>query len=292
MGGLGNQMFQYAFARALAERNHLPFKIDATGLTEERQRGVTTPRKYALWCFNIQENLANDEEVNRLIGQKPESRLDRLLTRLHLAQANKAVAAHLREKGFEFFPEYLMPQDGSYFEGYWQTQKYFVDFERVIRQDFTLKKEFAVDERPIAKEIIANESVSLHIRRGDYVTSASTNKFHGTCSLEYYARGMEYVATSVGQPHYYVFSDDIAWVKDNLKFDHPVTFVSDGTLKDYEELTLMSYCKHNIIANSSFSWWGAWLNRNPEKIVIAPERWFNEGQLNTKDLLPETWVRI
>ena len=122
--------------------------------------------------------------------------------------------------------------------------------------------------------------------------STTTNKFHGVCSLEYYANAIKNVSEKVVNPVFYVFSDDIAWVKENLKIDFPTKYVSDGILKDYEELMLMSYCKHNIIANSSFSWWGAWLNKNPEKVVVAPKQWFADESVDTSEIIPETWIRL
>ena len=136
-------------------------------------------------------------------------------------------------------------------------------------------------------------SVSLHIRRGDYVSNPDTNSALGTCSLEYYRHCIEHIASNVENPHFFLFSDDINWVRDNLKIKYPTTVV-DGNSADtnYADLHLMSNCKHNIIANSSFSWWGAWLNNNPDKIIIAPKIWFANSPLTPKEIIPENWLKL
>ena len=305
MGGMGNQLFQYALGRSLSARNRAPFKMDISGY--EHQPPECTPRQYDLDHFNVQESFASQQEVEKLTGQGQSpaaGRVQRLLLRL-IGGRKKT---YVTEPSFAFNPEILEAGSNVYLVGYWQTEKYFQDIVADIRREFTLKPEFSVDDKDIARRIkaangrssggggdgaaVAPTAVSLHIRRGDYVSDAATNKFHGCCTLDYYAAAMKIVAGQVAAPHFFVFSDDIEWVRSNLKFHHPVTYVSDGQLKDYEELTLMSYCQHHILANSSFSWWGAWLNPNPGKIVVAPKKWFNEGSMDTRDLIPEGWMRI
>jgi hypothetical protein len=131
------------------------------------------------------------------------------------------------------------------------------------------------------------------VRRGDYVTSPKTNSVHGTCSLEYYYDSFNLIEKQHKNSHYFIFSDDIEWCKQNLEFIKNKTFIElSANERDHEEMYLMSQCKHNIIANSSFSWWGAWLNQNPDKMVIAPKKWFHDQQINTNDLIPDTWIRI
>ncbi len=124
------------------------------------------------------------------------------------------------------------------------------------------------------------------------MTNTHTNQKHGICPPEYYQQAIKYIQTQVNDPHFFVFSDDIGWVKSHLKIPDPVNYVSNNDISSQEELLLMSSCKHNIIANSSFSWWGAWLNQYPEKIVIAPKKWFNLETIDTRDLIPETWIRL
>ena len=135
--------------------------------------------------------------------------------------------------------------------------------------------------------------MSLHVRRTDYVQNALTNKIHGVCDQDYYASCVRYIGDQVSNPHFFIFSDEPQWAKDNLMFDFPMTVVDcNDASRNYEDLRLMSTCKHNIIANSSFSWWGAWLNSNPNKIICAPKQWFTDSTRNTKDLIPSNWIRL
>ena len=159
-------------------------------------------------------------------------------------------------------------------------------------QQFTLKNEIHPKTQQYKQEIIATESVSLHVRHGDYVTNADTNSFHGVCSLDYYKNAVSKIKQEMPLP-FFIFSDDIIWAKENLDFIGNMTFIEyNGATPDHEEMYLMSLCQHNIIANSSFSWWGAWLNQNPNKIIIAPQNWFNDVSLDTKDLIPNEWIRL
>jgi hypothetical protein len=136
-------------------------------------------------------------------------------------------------------------------------------------------------------------SVSIHIRRGDYVTNKRHSKVFSPCSHDYYSRAAKLIADQQPNPHYFVFSDDIGWAKANLEFEYPTTFVDvNDEAHSHEDMRLMSLCNHNIIANSSFSWWGAWLNVNPEKVVIAPQKWFSDYKCNTQDMIPENWIKI
>jgi hypothetical protein len=287
---MGNQMFQYAIARAISLRAGCDFAMDTVnGLGD--QFGNVTVRKYALNCFNVHENVASVEQLEKL-GIKSRSKAFKFIALVFLKIFGNWNRFRILEKSFSFDEKIIDLKGDYYLEGFWQSEKYFIDFAEAIRQDFKLKSELSVDELEIAKEIKSSNSVSLHIRRGDYVANAAANKFHGICSLNYYQDAVEYFGEKVSNPIFYIFSDDIDWVKENLKINFPMKFVSDGVLKDYEELTLMSFCKHGIIANSSFSWWGAWLNANEQKIVIAPKHWFADEKIDTSDVVPEAWVRL
>ncbi|MBN1585116.1 alpha-1,2-fucosyltransferase [Candidatus Uhrbacteria bacterium] len=291
-GGLGNQLFQYAAGRAIAVRNGSGLKLDITGYGD--QAGLATPRTFALAPFVIQAGFANRDEIGGFIGKVSGwkglvGRLWRKLRRKDTGVLEKVVS----ESGFGFDPEILGKRGDLYLDGFWQSEKYFSDIAETIRREFTLKKEGELLNTEIARRIGGKSgSVSLHVRRGDYVTDPNTNAYHGTCSPEYYGEAIGLIAEKVSNPHFFVFSDDIEWVKANIGIDYPVTYVSGEGRPDYEELRLMSYCRHNIIANSSFSWWGAWLNPNPDKIVIAPKRWFSGASQDTGDLIPESWIRI
>ncbi len=142
-------------------------------------------------------------------------------------------------------------------------------------------------------ELSRCNGVSIHIRRGDYVTNTSANDFHGLCSLEYYSAGIEYVLSRVPDATLDVFSDDIEWARLNIRIPAPTIFIDHNQGRSsWEDMRLMSRCQHHIIANSSFSWWGAWLNPSPDKIVIAPSKWFADSSILTDDIVPSTWIRI
>ena len=181
-----------------------------------------------------------------------------------------------------------------YLDGYWQSEKYFKGAVEAIRRELIVQKELEGKNLEIAgmiKEVA--QPVSIHIRRGDYVSDKKTNQVHGLCSLDYYESAINRLTETFSSPHFFVFSDDQNWVKENLKLNLPATYVDhNDAATNFEDLRLMSLCKHNIIANSSFSWWGAWLNADSEKVVIAPSKWFADNNMNSQDVCPEVWVRI
>ena len=148
-------------------------------------------------------------------------------------------------------------------------------------------------ERGLVRRIDAVNAVSLHVRRGDYVDNPSTNRWHGICSLDYYQRALDYIGFHAEAPHLFVFSDDQKWTRANLRFAAATTFVEiNPPDRGYRDMSLMARCRHHIIANSSFSWWGAWLNPSHEKIVVAPKQWFSAARNDTRDLIPPGWVRL
>jgi hypothetical protein len=280
-------MFQYATARAVAYRTNMPLKLDVTAFANYELHS------YCLGCFNIIENFATETEVSRF--RRPRRRQIVAFTtyeiKRHLLPWRRQ--KFVEERGLSFDPGILRIGGGVYLAGYWQSEKYFADVAELIRQEFTLKSGPDKLNRQVLDEIEAANSVSLHIRRGDYISDPVTNQVHGVLGLDYYSRAVNYIASKTAQPHFFVFSDDIAWAKENLRLPFPLSFVEhNGQDKECEDLRLMCHCKHHITANSSFSWWGAWLNANPDKIVISPEKWFNDPSLDTKDLIPEYWVKI
>jgi hypothetical protein len=291
MGGLGNQMFQYAMGRSLAHRHNTQLKLDLSFL--ESTPEVTTPRVYELEHFNITGEIATPLEVAEFTGKYNDLFQSALVKMRRLIGLSAASPFHYVERHFHFDPAVLDAPDNTYLEGYWQSEKYFRDTEDIILHEFVVTSEPDEWNRRMAEEIEATASFSIHVRRGDYVADKATSEYHGVCSLDYYRTAVDMIVSQIKSPHFFVFSDDPAWVKENLELRYPVTFMDhNGPRRSHEDLRLMSLCKHHIIANSSFSWWGAWLCRNPNKIVIAPERWFNDTEIDTKDLLPERWIRI
>lgn len=285
MGGLGNQMFQYATGRRLAAIHGAVLKLDISDFKNY------TLHDYGLPAFNIKESIATQEEI-RLFKEPEASSLKKKIKKL-VGYPNKLGISHIRESQYHFDPAILTMHDSVYLDGYWQSEKYFSDISEIIRNEFTVTLPQTGKNLTLAQQMTSCESISLHVRRGDYVTDEKTNTIHGTCDLDYYARCIERVAQEVHRPCFFIFSDDPEWAEKNLKITHPVTFIShNGPKKNYEDLRLMSQCRHHIIANSSFSWWGAWLNKYPNKLVLSPSRWFKEEKFNTKDLIPSTWQRL
>jgi|CXWL01.1.fsa_nt_gi hypothetical protein len=286
-GGLGNQMFQYAVGRHLAEKNDVGLLLDSTGLDQDIL-GITK-RKYSLSVFNIQESFATDGEIAWF--KKYRFKEGKFWFWYNRTFANRA--RYVWEKQFHFEPWILSLKDPVYLDGFWNAEKYFIEIEPIIRDEFTVKVPLTGRNKEIADTIHDTNAISLHVRRADYVTNPQASTWHGACNLEYYTKAVSTIVASVKNPHFFVFSDDMPWAKENIKLDYPITYVDQNdALTNYEDLRLMSLCKHNIVANSTFSWWGAWLNSNPDKIVIAPQKWFKTPKMDTRDVVPDTWVRL
>jgi len=286
LGGIGNQMFQYAAARRLAFINKVELKLDITSFKDYKSR------KYDLGCFNIVENFATEKEIylyRKFRNKRGFGRIYRVLDKIIPYHKRR----YIMERHFHYDSDMSRVSGNVYLEGYWQSEKYFEDIESIIRKEFTIKHKTDSKNRQMGHLIPGLQSVSIHIRRGDYVTNPVIKKFHGICTLEYYYTAIKKITEIVKEPHFFVFSDDIEWAQDNLIISHPVTFITHNNAnRHFEDLRLLSFCKHHIVANSSFSWWGAWLSTNPDKIVFAPKKWFTDPGKNTDDLVPESWHRI
>ena len=284
-GGLGNQLFQYAVGRHLAEIHKTVLKIDISFFETYELH------TYSIWPFNIQENFASPEEIAALTVRR-KGIPGRVIRRI-LRKPPKLAPTYIREKKlFHFDPDILNLPDGIYLDGSWQSEKYFTDIAGIIRREFVVKSPQAEKDRELADQMASCESVCLHIRRGSYLLPPY-NSVHGTCSVDYYFRCVESLTQTIKHPHFFIFSDEPEWAHNNLRISYPTTLVDhNGADKDYEDLRLMSQCKHHIIANSTFSWWGAWLNQHPNKIVLAPKRWFKSDDYDPKDLIPDRWIKI
>lgn len=290
-GGLGNQMFPYSAGRRLALHLDTQLKLDITGFHVYKERSELDFRQYGLHVFNINESFASADEI-RALATVTQGGIGAFVHRLFHSKA-KRPKSYIKEKHVHFDPTILQLKDDIYLDGNWVSWKYFEDIESTIRKDFTFKKSATGENRIFQEEIQTCQSISLHIRRGDYVNDPKTNAIHGTCSLEYYKNAIQYIDKRVKNPHFFVFSDDLDWTRDNLKTHYPMTFVDcNGPLDGHEDMRLMSKCKHNIVANSGFSWWGAWLNDNPDKIVIGPKKWVQSDKYKMHTLVPDEWVRL
>lgn len=286
IGGLGNQMFQYAAARALSIKLDTELRLDISSFANyQLHQGFELQR-----IFDCSSEIASKKNICSILGWQSLPIVKRFLLRPNMADFR--CKKFIVEPHFQYWSGINNVEKNSYLDGYWQSEKYFIDAENQIRKDFAFKLPMQSENIELAKKISQVEAVSLHVRRGDYASNPQNVTTHGLCSIEYYQTAIAHIAEQVKIPHFFVFSDDIAWVKSHLKFDFPHQYVDHNQGKEsYNDMRLMSLCKHNIIANSSFSWWGAWLNSNAEKIVIAPKQWFANKTI-TQDLIPENWVRL
>lgn len=283
-GGLGNQLFQYAMARGMAARSGCAIVLDDSFL-RTRRAGVTQ-RAYELGQYGLAARPAN-----RLERVLLSARTKRPLRPLFEKGVLPSSFTYYREPGFFFDDDVLNVSGDVILEGYWQSEKYFTHVADRLRNEIRAYGGRASHLTSLRECLAADRTaVSLHIRRGDYVSNESNSTFHGVCSLDYYREAVESIQARVGKPTFYVFTDDPDWAKENLWFSHHLVSGS-SRFSPQDELDLMSRCSHHIIANSSFSWWGAWLNPSQEKSVISPKRWF-ASDVETRDLIPDSWIRL
>ena len=283
-GGLGNQMFEWAFARAIEKRTGISTFMDMTFFKKRYAR----PYELDVFSMNVKKNQ----------GFWTNLKLDLIWRFRRSLNGKKFLGTFIYEEPhFEFDDNVFNVDSNTYIYGFFQSEKYFKDVEKELREDFKFKPMPDKQNQAMINKINSTNAISLHIRRGDYVQKKRFQEIYSTCSLDYYKRGVEYIVKNLsgsdGIPTLFIFSDDKYWVKENLNLPYECVFVDNNSgAKSYEDLRLMSLCKHNIIANSSFSWWGAWLNSNPGKIVIAPEKWFNDEKVVQTDVIPSDWVRL
>ncbi len=279
-GGTGNQMFQYALGRQLALKNNDVLKLDIGGLARANVVGDIY-RPFALQAFNIIKDVASPMEVHQL--KYPYGPISKGWRYLSFKLS--------RDKNTSFHPAVLNWTGDIYLDGFWQSPLYFDDIRDVLLKEFTLAKPFSGAGAALAEQIKHSPAVALHVRRGDYIKNPRVEREFGPCSLAFYKAAMAEIEKTVPNPTYFVFSDDLPWVKENLPVGDSAVFVKGEGMTDVEDLMLMSMCQHKIIANSSFSWWGAWLNQNHHKVVVAPTPWF-DTQPYDKDLIPKDWLQL
>lgn len=281
-GGLGNQLFQYATGLSLAAKHNVDLVMDLDWYSNIP--ATDTPRKFELDGFNISARRMTRHEER--LAWLHRGRLARRLTWIPRAWQ------HVREHGGDFDPGVLNAENDAYLDGYWQSPGYFRSIEPLLRTELTVKRSPGSEDMQILGAMPKGRSVAVHVRRGDYVTLAAAAQMHGVSLADYYVNAMGAVLSKIANPHFFVFSDDIPWVRDNLTFPGEVCFVDhNGPDAAVADLHLMASCAHQVIANSSFSWWAAWLNPNPEKTVIAPANWYADGR-PTPTLLPDSWIRL
>jgi hypothetical protein len=288
-GGLGNQMFQYAIGAIMSLIKKDPLLLDISFFQMTEKRPGFTPRKFELTIFSNKYNIADKNQINKF---KKLSYLNRIKKKINMNYPKLFV-----EVTMHFDQELLLMKSPLYLDGYFQSYKYFVGFEDFIRGLFRFPVKYIdVKNTKLLKDIITNNSISVHVRRGDYILDKNTHAFHGVCDVDYYLNAIKLIASQVDDLFLIFFSDDIVWAKEKFEnLPYSLVFVDHNKGdKSWIDMFLMSNCKHNIIANSSFSWWGAFLNKSDEKIVIAPKEWFADPMKNSETihLIPENWIRM
>jgi hypothetical protein len=284
-GGLGNQMFQYAAGRALADRLGAELLLDTRAFKHALALNAYTRRAYALAPFKLRARLATAADLKRWpvwvveIGMR--LRFVRpLFRRWHF------------EAGISYDPSILTLCEPVCLVGYWQSERYFIEIADRIRADFTLRQPLAGANAALLELARSERSVGLHVRRGDFVNLNDASQVHGLCSVDYYRRAISLVRDRCPECRFLVFSDDPQWARAELPLDPSAVFVAGNDANPEQDLALMSACKHHIIANSSFSWWAGWLGYSPDQLVIAPAPWYASPKLDARDLAVARWQYI
>lgn len=284
-GGLGNQLFQYGFGKYLAQRLNTKVFYDFQTIKNYHH---FTQREIGLTSYKCQLEIASKDEINKMkfFTHGILERIERKIVKKYPILFSK----YFVEQASHIITDSKYLRDNCYYDGYWQSYKYLAPIINILHNEIRLKPAYVEQKIDLINEIENSQSVSIHIRRGDYITIKQNFDRFGVCSKNYYEEAIKHLEENLTNPVFYIFSDDLDWAKENFVGSQYI-FISDNN--PAEDLYLMSNCKHNIIANSTFSWWSAWLNQNPEKIVIAPKQWY-KGKLNEtiKDLIPSEWIRI
>jgi hypothetical protein len=276
MGGLGNQMFQYAFGRSLSIKYNVPLKIDLSFLKNKNQGPNFIYRDYDLDVFKIDPDM-----------------VDLNIDTIENFHTVNEINFHYSEREVSEISDFLKRNIPVLICGHWQSPFYFMDSADTIRKDFCFKNEVEKTSDDsvlsILEKIKKTNSVAINIRRTDYLNTS----YHGVFGTEYVNHAKRIIESSIVDPHYFIFSDDVEWCRENIAFDNStlVDHSYKGEKFSYY-LQLMKNCKNFIIPNSSFAWWSSWLNDDQSKIVVCPKKWFTNSSINTSDLIPSDWIRI
>lgn len=295
VSGLGNQLFQYCVGRQLAIAKQVPLKLDVSFFNSQELRS------YKLNYYKIEAELATEADIKPF--RKEMERYQKLHQKTSLSAKvyrnaeplifPKHTKNYFKEATWWILEDAIFKTKKDVFiEGYWQHYKYFENMPLQIFDELDIKDELSSSAQSWLSSVKNNEqSVSVHIRRGDYVTDVNANYLMGVLPVDYYNKAIQLMSNKLTNPSFYFFSDDLDWVKENIIVENPAFYVSGNP--DYVDLDLMKHCKHNIIANSTFSWWGAFLNRNPDKIVIAPDQWSAREDVNNNIKLQfPNWIKL
>lgn len=278
MGGLGNQLFQYAMGRHLADQKGVDLILDPRYVNRKAFRSGL-----AIESFNVRAHILQEHELQLL----PEWawKLSRAVRRFW-----RPLLGFYHETVHGYNADLANQTTGLMFSGFWQSQKYFGLYQNLVN-DLSLVVPLYGNQQVLAAQMSNCTSVALHVRRGDYISNKKALEKHGLCSLGYYQRAVAHMRIKLTKPIFFVFSDDPQWVRDNIQLDNAV-YVSEEGFPQEVDLMLISLCKNQIIANSSFSWWGAYLNQDENKCVIAPSPWFNDPSMVDTDMYPDYWIKV
>lgn len=292
-GGLGNQLFQYAAGKSLALHHRVPLKLDTYYYTHHPYRTL------ALDSFRTDYQQANESEIASFVGK---ARLEKLF---HKKTNYRYCRRAFGQPYYHFYPDFYQLPNHVYLSGYWQSERYFRPHASVIRKHFIPRAAPSEQNAHLIDEMRRTESVSLHVRHGDYAQVSSSSHFFTTLDIDYYRSAIQWMQERVGSPRFFLFSDNIDWCRATFTDLNDAVFVDHNQGEDsYWDLWLMAQCRHHIMANSSFSWWGAWLGEHPNKLVVAPRQWFKanryqgrspvypERTYHLQDQLPDEWIRL
>ena len=280
-GGMGNQLFKYAAARNLALKNQSKLELDIYSGFRKDMFG----RQFVLSQFNIEADIASRWDSYASVTGS----IRRIITKAYSKSQNFQNRSYIIEE-YPWFDERILAKvvkKSLYLHGFWQSEKYFKEIEDIIRFEFQIKNFFNTDIIDLSSKILSTNSICIHVRRfPELVNIRSQSAIAASMQLSknYYLKGLNYLLPNLPDPHIFCFGDEPSWLTENINLKIPTTILKKNA--DYEDLWLMSQCKHFIIANSTFSWWGAWLSTFPEKVVVAPEPKTN------KDFIPESWIKI
>lgn len=278
--GLGNQMFQYACARAIQEKFGGDLYLDIYNFKFDK-------RKFGLNNFKLNDKIKIIDQDNS-ISNVQKNKILKILCKFMPKLTFKICSCFGKYLylGEEYIKIDKNNKNNYYLFGYWQSEKYFKDIKSILQKEFELKSKIKSSHQKIINEMKEENSVAIHFRRGDYL---NINKYSNICTDEYYKKAIKIINDKVENPMFYIFSDDIEYAKSNWNFGNNVKFIDEKN-NNYEDINLMKHCKHYIIANSSFSWWGQYLSQNENKIVIAPKKWYNNN--HKVDIYMEDWIKI
>ena len=284
-GGLGNQLFMYACGLALACRRQAPLFMDVGVLASEQYR------PFGLGIFTLRAGYADAGVVRRIRGFG-ESKLSREWFHVRRSLGLARNPGYVRESGWRFEPQVVAASTPCYLKGHWMCERYFADHAAEIRQDLTFREPPSGRNAEIAAEIAACPNpVSIHVRRGDYLAGGNA-AIYASLGRSYYQQAVQEISNRVEHPRFFCFSDDPQAARTELNLPADTRFVDHNGNAGHEDLRLMTLCRHHIIANSTFSWWGAWLAGSPEQIVIAPRKWWIHPDYDDRDIIPERWLRV